>query len=164
MIEFSGYITGNAEKFFWKKSRSMVQIVFNVSWLILLPVIIFFAFQKEFIQLLVGYGVVLALINLLMLLPKTQKEKIACTPTRIYLENDCICYVTGKGKDFRYIKDVKLVRDYGDFYDIVFPFGKMSEYFVCQKNLLSKGTLEEFEALFEGKLERAYNGDNSTKF
>ena len=40
------------------------------------------------------------------------------------------------------------------FYFIKFPFGKYSDKFICQKSLLTQGTLEEFEALFEGKIER----------
>ena len=52
------------------------------------------------------------------------------------------------------IEDVVKLVDYGEFYDLSFPFGKLNDKFVCQKSLLSKGTLEEFEALFEGKIIR----------
>lgn len=52
------------------------------------------------------------------------------------------------------IKDVKNVYDHGEFYDLVFPFGKISGKFICQKNLLTEGTLAEFEALFDGKIVR----------
>ena len=52
------------------------------------------------------------------------------------------------------IGDAKQVRDFGEFYEIVFLFGKISDKFICQKNLLTKGTLEQFESLFNGKLQR----------
>ena len=52
------------------------------------------------------------------------------------------------------ISDAKQLRDFGEFYEIVFPFGKVSDKFICQKNLLTQGTLEEFEKLFEGKTTR----------
>ena len=38
------------------------------------------------------------------------------------------------------------------WYEIVFPFGKISSNFICQKNLIFKGSLEEFEDLFNGKI------------
>ena len=51
------------------------------------------------------------------------------------------------------IKDVKRLVDYGEFYEIVFRFGKGMN-FVCQKNKLKIGTLEKFESYFEGKIVR----------
>ena len=60
--------------------------------------------------------------------------------------------MTDKSEEFRLIADAAKVIDYGDFYYISFPFGKISNNFVCQKDLLTQGTLEEFEALFEGKI------------
>ena len=39
---------------------------------------------------------------------------------------------------------------------MVFPFGKVSEKFICQKSLLSEGTLEDFEKLYIGEWKRAY--------
>ncbi len=62
-----------------------------------------------------------------------------------------IC-IADKYKECRKISDVKRVRDYGEFYELVFPLSKMSEKFICQKNLLTKGTLEEFKRLFRGKI------------
>ena len=35
-----------------------------------------------------------------------------------------------------------------------FIFGKISDKFICQKDLLTKGSLEEFERIFEGKIKR----------
>ena len=44
--------------------------------------------------------------------------------------------------------------DYGEWYYVKFNLGDRDPYFVCQKDLLKNGTIEEFEALFEGKIER----------
>ena len=52
------------------------------------------------------------------------------------------------------INTVKKVIDFGDWYHIVFKFPAKSIYCVCQKNLLEEGTIEEFEAVFEGKIVR----------
>ena len=77
-------------------------------------------------------------------------------PKKIVTDNDYIISIADKYSDSRNINDVKLVRDFGEFYEIIFPFGKISEKFICQKNLLVKGTIEEFEALFGDKIVRIY--------
>jgi len=51
---------------------------------------------------------------------------------------------------------VKKVYDYGEFYFISFYFGKISCYFICQKSLLTQGTIEDFEKLFDGKIVKKY--------
>ena len=52
------------------------------------------------------------------------------------------------------ISKVKKVVDCGDWYFIVFKFLEFSNALACQKDLITKGTIEEFEALFEGKIVR----------
>ena len=50
------------------------------------------------------------------------------------------------------LNEVKRVYDYRCWYYLEIDFG--DPYFICQKDLLTEGTLEEFEALFEGKIVR----------
>jgi len=50
------------------------------------------------------------------------------------------------------IDQVKRVRDDGKYYSII--YADISNAIICQKSLLVEGTLEEFEALFEGKIVR----------
>ena len=61
-----------------------------------------------------------------------------------------------KGETHRSINSVTRVLDYGEWYYLLFEFDSRDIYFVCQKSLLTKGSLEEFEALFEGKIEKRY--------
>ena len=50
------------------------------------------------------------------------------------------------------IKKIKKVLDEGDCYYII--YGDINNSIVCQKDLLKEGTIEEFEALFQGKIVR----------
>lgn len=50
------------------------------------------------------------------------------------------------------IDQVKKIRDDGKYYSII--YADISNAIICQKSLLVEGTLEEFEALFEGKIVR----------
>ena len=74
------------------------------------------------------------------------------TPKKIQITDETIICTADKFTDSRFISAVNKVYDYGDFYFISFVFGNISEKYVCQKNLLSKGTLDQFEKIFEPKL------------
>lgn len=147
-IEFSGYISGVSEKRYWKKSVQLGQNVLLVGALCLLPVVIA-------IKISIMYPIYLSIILAsfaLVRIPKSKKEKQALLPNRIYIEDDAIVCRTNSGEEQRWIDDVKLVREFDEFYELVFPFGKASIRYICQKNLLTQGSLDEFEALFEGKI------------
>ena len=50
------------------------------------------------------------------------------------------------------IADIKLIYEYKEFYYIVFQYGEKSHNFICQKSLISRGTLSEFEEKFNDKI------------
>ena len=154
MIEFNGYLTEKAEKHFIKKARELGQKIISIVMLLLFPSACYFTIKAEdslyvrlFLLLFVG-------LLLITYIPKGKKEHKSLTPKRIFTDNESIVCIADKYTESRFIVDVKKVKDYGDFYELVFPLGKVSEKFICQKDLLSKGTLEEFEALFDGKIIR----------
>lgn len=152
MIEFDGYINGVALKRFWHNNRIMGMKIITVACLLVFPAIVVWGI-KEQNQLMVIFPLAaLVLIPLCALLPQGKKTETSVTPKKIVVEDDCIRSTTDTTVDVRFVADVKQVNDFGEFYELVFPFGKVSPYFICQKNLLTKGTLEEFEALFEGKI------------
>lgn len=152
MIEFNGYISGAAEKRFFKKSRDLGQNLMLASVLIFLPTVIQSGIRMRSWLLIGLYCSLFVIIPLLARIPKSQTEKKAILPKRIFTEGESIVCIAEKYAETRLISDAKLVRDFGEFYEIVFPFGKISDKFICQKSLLIKGSLEEFESLFEGKI------------
>ncbi len=154
MIDFNGYLTGNSQKFFCKQIVKLQQ-----------KFILFTCIPAFSIMLLIAYfcwdiiepKLILIMIILfipLYLLPniQTKKEKAKITPQRVYIDGDMIVSKSNATVDTRYMSDVKEVRDYGEFYYFVF---KVYSYrFVCQKDLLTQGSIEEFENLFAGKIKR----------
>lgn len=52
------------------------------------------------------------------------------------------------------IDSVKRVLDVGEWYYIFFKTGDTTHSWVCQKDLLTKGTIEDFEKMFDGKIVR----------
>ena len=154
MIEFNGYISGNAEKRFYEKSRNLVKTIFLGAALAMLPPIVFVAVKVKLWQIVCGYCSLFIIIPLLLRIPKSQKERLAILPKRIYVEEEHIVCITGQYTESKMITDVRKVVDHGDFYELYFVFGQVSDKFICQKSLLTKGTLDEFEALFDDRLFR----------
>ena len=154
MIEFSGYISGIAQKHFFNKARKLGQYITMASVAILLPSIIYFSLQTKNWLLLALYCILFFVIPLSARIPQSKKQRASIIPKRIYTEEDTIVCVADKYVEYRLLSDVKQVRDFGEFYEIIFPFGKISDKFICQKDLLTIGTIEDFEKLFEGKIVR----------
>lgn len=152
MIEFSGYISGAAEKRFFNRSINLVQNIFLFAVLVFLPTMIRLSIKTESWVLIAGYCSLFAVVPLLVRIPKSKKEKLAMTPKKIYVEEEHIICVTEQYVESRLINDVKKVINNPEFYELVFPFGKVSDKFICQKCLLTKGSLEDFESLFQGKI------------
>ena len=72
----------------------------------------------------------------------------------IYLRENQIVSSGEKVAEVKNLNQVKKVVDFGEWYKIFFIFPYKSQRFVCQKDLLVQGTIEEFEAVFEGKIVR----------
>ena len=156
MIEFNGFLTDNTEKYFYKKTVKFGRIIILASLALLLPGAIALAIYGGFEIFLEIFGGVSAILLLTTIIPKSKNSRRAYTPKRIFTDGESITCISDKYVETKFIEDAKVVYDNGEFYDIVFPIGNYSEKFVCQKNLLVKGSLEEFEALFEGKIERRF--------
>lgn len=157
MIEFNGYLTGTSQKYFCNQIVKLQRkfIIFTS-----IPTLfMIFSFSYLFWGIIIEPKIILLSIILflaLYMLPKiqTKKEKEKITPQKVYIENDIIISESNAATESRFIKDVKEVKDYGEFYYLTFLFGKYSYHFVCQKDLLTKGSIDEFEALFDGKIKK----------
>lgn len=74
----------------------------------------------------------------------------------VVVEDGEIKYGSGKNSDKKSVESVQKVVDYGEFYRIVFSESFASaDDCICQKSLLCSGTTEDFETLFEGKMQSA---------
>ena len=154
MIEFTGILSGSAKKRFLKRVANYGQKYLVIGELFVLPIIILIAVKMENwipIGAYLGYSI---LILLLPRIPKSKKEVDAIIPKKVYIEDGSIICVAEKYVEYRNLADVKRIHDFGEYYELRFSFGKISEKFICQKNLITKGTLEEFENLFRDKIIR----------
>ncbi len=156
MLEFNGYLTGVAEKRYHKRMRTLGQGIVGGGLLLVFPGVLCFAIRLrdwEVIAFFLGASVC---IWLLTLIPKNKKERKSITPKKICIKDGYMVCVADQYTETRQIKDVKLVKDFGEYYEVCFPFGKLSDKFICQKSLLTKGSVQEFESLFNGKIRKKH--------
>lgn len=157
MIEFNGFLTGVSQKFFCKQIVKIQQKCMACALIIgfiLLPVIFQMLYGDiiEILPKIIIAEIILFIIAILLPNIQTKKEKERITPQKIYIDKDKIVSKSNAMVDTRFIQDVKEVKDYGEFY--YFVFKAYSYRFVCQKDLLTHGSLEEFENLFAGKIKK----------
>lgn len=151
---FKGYLTGDAERYFWKKQKETVIRVFVIGMLFLSPVfIITTIFSKSVLPLLV-FSLAFPVGLFIFLFPKTKKEKQKALPKLIKIKKESLTSISDEHTETCFLEDVKYVYDHDDFYEIIFSMSKPNYYFICQKSLIAKGTIEEFEELFESKIIR----------
>ncbi len=156
MIEFNGYLTGTSQKFFCKQIVKLQQkiILFTLIPIFIILMIVFYL-MFDVIALypeVIISEIILSALALLLPNIQTKKEKEKITPQKVYIDGDMIVSKSNAAVDTRFMKDVKEVRDYDEFY--YFVFKAYSYRFVCQKDLLTQGTIEEFENLFTGKIKK----------
>ena len=161
MIEFKGELSDKCKKYLiddsWKR-------VFFVVLIITIPIIVL----TVFLTLNNGweYSLIFVPIAVYMLVflakPTTKLYRFFWGKSgQIYdgklqwdiiIEQDLISAEGIQRYETKSLEDVKKVVDMGDFYKIYFYFPNKSNLFSCQKSLLIKGTIEQFEQLFADKM------------
>lgn len=154
MIVFNGELSDSA-KLHMKKLEANA--------LIIISSIIFVIFSIPTLMLCIYFDWIVSLFFIVFLFPifggvlyrviPTNLQKLR-TPTNVSIMRDTLISSGKKYKDGRSIEYVKKVIDYGDWYHIIFYFPHKNVYYLCQKDLISEGTIEEFEELFAEKLVR----------
>lgn len=72
----------------------------------------------------------------------------------IVIEGDTISAEGVQRSETRSIGDIKKVVDMGNCYKVYFYFPHKSNIFLCQKDLITQGTIEEFENMFSEAIQR----------
>ncbi|MBQ2793112.1 MAG: hypothetical protein IJF05_00255 [Clostridia bacterium] len=148
MIEFAGELTGESKRFVIKNMR---RVAFLAS------VVIFLFFGVPTVVFAMAYNYLLFLflipISIVLLNPFFQSDNMKKPFTvKITIESKELVYEHENLYNSYNISDVEDVIEYSEFYHIL--FNNFNKNFVCQKDLLTKGTIEDFEALFEEKITR----------
>ncbi len=149
MIEFNGILTGNAKKYYMKRNIKFWR-KFTLLGALIVPVpLAIFSIVKH-ISILFYISCIVAF--LCYFAPCVIKFVKGAMPEKICIDGETISCDIGGQLESIFLEDIKEIHDYGDFYSFMFTNGQYTPHFVCQKDLLAKGTIEDFETLFEGKI------------
>ncbi len=182
-IEFCGELSDKCKKNYLKENMKKLCIVALIVFIIVGgPLfIIGFVFHLWIFVTPVIAIVFLASLAAPLSLKQVSFKKIF--PVRVIIENeeiaalnsdqyadlnsksggiDSLCFEGSFTIQINSVSDVKKIIDYGEWYRIIFYSKHIETEHICQKDLIVKGTIEEFEKLFEGQIERRLtNGDGS---
>lgn len=158
MIEFEGKLSEKCCKYLAKEIRicklivpcPMATVFFAIITICLLKI-----FPEYFyIDLLIGIGIWVGTILFLLISPiKSEYDDVM--PIRVAIRDDGVISAKSKiGSETKYVKNVKKVIDFGEGYFFKFYGIERTFLCLCQKDLISKGSIKKFEELFEGKIER----------
>lgn len=145
MIEFKGKISGKTLKFQANRYKRVFGIGFLISALLVCGL---YGLYDMFIP-------ISFIILFLLLCPAKAFAFLA--PNRVYidLKDRTIVSVNNESREtFRMIDDIVEVKDHGEFYTFKFNSQRNFITFIAQKDLITQGTIEEFEEIFEEVLVR----------
>lgn len=161
MIEFNGPITEENQLNRMKKvDRTTIFVFFGGLILLWIILIVFELVFSGFLQDLWKECTICSVIMLLVifLIAKTPKKvvlRFRLSPHIVITEEDLSLELWSDGKKVwrtRKLSKVKKVLDCGEVYYIIFKFGDITNSWICQKNNIISGTIEEFESLFQSKI------------
>lgn len=165
MIEFKGELSNECKKYLIKTSWQIGLFVVVVVCIPFVILSIVLSIKNDWIYLLIFIPVALT-IFFSSLKPETKAyRKLYGKNGKIYdgelswhivIESDIISAEGIQRSETRFLKDVKKVVDMGDWYKIYFYFPNKSNIFICQKDLIIQGTINEFESLLQDKMIKKY--------
>jgi len=156
MIRFEGELSGESKNFLMRTLFKM-HLVAGIINLVLWTVIFIAVAWITSYTLLLWFMILPVFWAVALILPPSKKAQRTFMPTAIFIDLDekmIVHQCEGAAERFHSISSVNRVDDYGEWYHFVFEFGDRDVLFVCQKDLIVEGTIEEFESLFEGKIVR----------
>lgn len=151
MFEFKGNLSKECEDFLYNKQRKLELISLGSVCVIFSIIII--VLSALFHPIFLIFFFLIAFILFTPFLPITKKSFLQHMPKLIIfnLNEDSVFYKSIKNEDSYRISDIEIIYDYGNFYHIKFKRVPDS-YYLLQKDLITQGTIEEFQECFKDKI------------
>ena len=151
MIEFRGELSSKCKKYIVNKIKlvTFLGLIFT-SIVLLVPAIILTIKNGIFIFLVI----LLVVFPFIVSIPSKKDKSNYKLPYVIKIKDKTISLEGKNTYHTESMNNVKKILDYGEWYHIIFNISLNPGNFICQKDLIKVGTIEEFEKLFEGKIIR----------
>ena len=160
MIEFNGPITDENQLNRMKKvNRKEIQIfIFGLIFIWIVAIAIGLPLkilQDLWGELILCSVILLGVTFLSVKTPKKVVLRFQLSPHIVITEEDLSLELWSNGERVwrtRKLSKVKKILDCGEVYYIIFKFGDITNSWICQKDNIISGTIEEFESLFQSKI------------
>ena len=154
MIIFSGVVSDEIQSKTFKKRQQHVFRVCAINFIAIIIVggVLWFLLNGELKRWLLASGVLIVVLLFTLWNPRKKlpfRWEYHITNEEKKIVQECPLWPKPVEKP---IKKIKKVLDDEDCYYVI--YGDMNNSIVCQKDLLTEGSIEEFEALFQGKIIR----------
>jgi len=147
MIVFCGELSIECKRFIIKEHKKIIWVMLFFPVVLFSIVSLLFFIFVDWIFIIVFFAVWFMFAIVAVLTPSKNEEEILF-PQKIAIIDNTLGSQNEKIHIVRAVSDIKKIIDFGDWYKIVFYFPHKSEAFICQKDLIVEGTIEEFEKLF----------------
>ena len=165
MIEFNGKVSKKCQNYICKQEAipGLVACLIGVILILLPATIIASIYLPQMKVMIIVCGILLSAVILFLgyYSPFMKGTLPLITPIRIVITDSG--EITSYCEDFELtnsVADATVIVDCGEWYHISYTrsakIGLGNGRFVCQKDLLTQGSIEQFEKLFEGKIVRKY--------
>lgn len=154
MIEFNGEQSNECKLLIAREKSKKIGLLFTIINSIADIFILVFGIlnNKLFISLLTAI-IFLLLAVLTFITPKKQVSNVKID-TKIVITSDTILmdystnFYANKKTLTRKISNIKKIIDFGICYCIIFKHGDITNSWICEKSLITKGSISNFEELF----------------
>ncbi len=177
IIEFRGELSDKCKKSYFKKLRNFLYLFSLISLSIISAPLIIMGIKFGFLYYILFFLIIVLVVCLVTPIALEKESWNKTFPVKIIIENDEIAAINSEQAsklDFdangieslcvdgsfitniKSISEVRKIVDFGEWYYIFFSSKYVVTDCICQKDLINKGSIEEFEKLFEGQIERHY--------
>ena len=155
MIKFYGNISEKNKNRIIKKEKFIFFLASLIAVIIGSIITIILSLKIDLLFLL--FIIPLTFFLLIPLFPLSKKTINSIIPNLIIISDNKVICEGVNFKSFKQFSDIKNIVDYGDCYQIYFKWPNKSFRFICQKDLLVEGSIDEFEKLFNKKITHIKN-------
>lgn len=152
MITFTGKMSKKCQDYIFRYEGMGTRIIALIFSLLLSIPVIILTIKDDWIWSICIVPLILLVI--LSGIKPSKKDYSLAIPNRITIGNGVLVSKSDKFEISTSMSRVKKVIDFGEWYHIQLSYPLWNSKFVCEKRLLTDGTIEEFEALFKNKLVR----------
>lgn len=158
MIEFSGEFSEKNKNFLAKKLAygafiSMLVVTIPTALII---IVVSIKIRIWILSLMAIPTLFMSVFVLIFSKLPSEKKKVleGMLPTKVVIDNDgTIKADWEKSSITKTIDNIRRINDYGEYYYISFKFPREMDVF-CPKDMITQGTIEDFERIFKDKIIR----------